>query len=205
MHARATQLCVTTTLLALLASCAMATSALAASSGFALPDGRQWEKVTPEKKYGANIEYSELGGGLMQAAENGDAITYVTSGPFEATPAGSTGPEYQQIVSRREPNGQWSTRDIVNPHKGIGAVSIGTGFEYKAASSDLSTELAEPAGETELTPPSTRTPQEPTLYLRDNLTNSIAPIVSEANTPPGTIFGETFNPDKPARVRGRQP
>ena len=191
------------TIAGLLASCALATSALA-GSGFVLA---RWPPVgtsLPAKKYGANIEYSELGGGVMQAAENGDAITYLTSGPFEGRPRASTGPEHQQILSQREPNGHWSTQDIVTPHKGIGAVP-GRGLRIQSGLERSVEELAEPAGETELTP--AEHPHTPGTYPvspgqpdEQHRTDS-----SPKRTRPRAPLRRNIQPGKPHPVRGREP
>ena len=55
-----------------------------AASGFGLPDGREWEMVSPPNKDGAALEtpMSQLGL-AMQASTDGDAVTYTASAPTE--------------------------------------------------------------------------------------------------------------------------
>ena len=51
------------------------------ASGFALPDGRQWELVTPPDKHGARPR--SRSNGVTQASVSGDAISYLTDKPIE--------------------------------------------------------------------------------------------------------------------------
>jgi DNA-binding beta-propeller fold protein YncE len=77
--------------------------------GFTLPDGRQWEMVSPPQKEGALIEPPPGEGGVEQAAAGGDAITYIANVPTELGVAGFT--NLQQVLSSRGPGG-WVTRDL---------------------------------------------------------------------------------------------
>jgi hypothetical protein len=173
----------------LLASCAPAL----AGSEQTLPDGRQWELVSPQTKDGSTIESIAFAGGEIQAAENGDAITYLTSGPFaEPNPEGNLAPGRPQILSNRIAPGVWGSQDIVTPHKNTGVVPLGNGFEYKAFSSDLSAALIEPLGETLLVPPSSRLPQEQTIYMRDDSTGAYQALINENNVKSGAKLGEMF-------------
>ncbi len=150
----------------------------AAASTSALPDGRAWELVSPPDKHGAAIEPISLFGGAIQAAEDGGAITYVSTNPPVANPSGSRAFETSQLLSSRTSAG-WSTQDIATPHSEVGFFEIGRPAEYQWFSPDLALGLVEPRGETRLAP--AQVPgevQEPTLYLHDDA--PLAPGASEA-------------------------
>jgi hypothetical protein len=52
-----------------------------------LPDGRQWELVSPPDKHGALVEPIDIYG-LIESSPEGGAFTYITSAPTEAQPQG---------------------------------------------------------------------------------------------------------------------
>ncbi len=162
-----------------------------------LPDGRQWEMVSPPNKHGGGIEGFTYAGGDLQAAENGDALAYYANGPIVGEPEGNLAVEKAEILSKRESPGVWSTQDLVTPHENTGVIPIGIGYEYKLFSPDLSDALVEPEGETTLPPASKNATQEHTLYLRNNPTNAYQPLVSEANALPGVPLGDTFEGASP--------
>jgi DNA-binding beta-propeller fold protein YncE len=134
-----------------------------------LADNRGWELVTPPDKRGSSVFGITYPQGIVQAAENGDAITFPSSGPIVPEPPGVRGPEATFNVARRGAS-SWSTQDVVTPRTPppIG-FSIATGHEYRAFSGDLSTALIEPdvgerlPNEQPLAPEATET----TLYMRD--------------------------------------
>jgi hypothetical protein len=163
-------------------------------SVFALPDGRQWEMVSPPDKHGALIE--PIGeAGVIEAAAGGDALTFLADTPTESEPRGY-GNSIEQVLSTRTADG-WSSQDIALPHNVASGFSIGQGDEYRYFSSDLSRALIEPQGEfipltgEETSPEAT----EGTLYERADSTcqatpaSCYTPLVTEANTPPGTKIG----------------
>ncbi len=157
-----------------------------AATAPALPDGRQWEMVSPPEKDGAEVEAITREGGTIQAAAKGGAISYVTDAPVPAgsEPEGSRNLEYTQVISVRGPGG-WSSQDIATPH------TYGTGVEpgrqeYRSFSTNLALGLVQPfpgiAGATALAQPPLSPPeefevegklvkersQEKTIYLRDD-------------------------------------
>ena len=74
------------------------------ATALTLPDGRQWELVSPPDKNGAlllGVEAKE--GRVVQAAAAGGAITYVATAPTEAEPQGNGG--VTQVLSARGPGG----------------------------------------------------------------------------------------------------
>ncbi len=117
------------------------------SSGLALPDGRQWEMVTPQEKAGALIEgigtEALAGGGVVQAAADGGAITYLASQPTETEPEGYD--NQLQVIATRTPTG-WESTDITPPHEAATTASVGQGNEYRFFSEDLSSAVVQPFG-----------------------------------------------------------
>ena len=125
-----------------------------ASTASSLPDGRAWELVTPPDKQGAGlIAIGNEQGADIQAAENGDRITYGATSPITANPEGSRSLEVTQAISTRTAPGSWETQDIATAHnEGPTGVAVGKAAEYKLFSADLSAGLVEPAGDTPLPP-----------------------------------------------------
>jgi hypothetical protein len=150
----------------------------APAGGPALPDGREWELVSPADKLGAQA--LPTSNSLTQASEDGGAISYLLAAPFVANPLGND--QLAQAISRRGPGG-WSTEDIATPHNG--PADIGGRQEYDFFSPDLAYGLVWPHGETPLSPETT----EKTPYLRDDATGVYTPLVTAANVPPDTKFG----------------
>jgi hypothetical protein len=114
----------------------------AGGGSLSLPDGRQYELVSPPEKDGALIfgivaENGALPGGsaAVQASEDGGAITYVSSAPVGSEPAGSA--YGSQILSRRGAGG-WSSRDISPPLPGPVEFPVNYGEPYRVFSRSLS-------------------------------------------------------------------
>ncbi len=155
---------------------------------FTLPDGREWEMVTPPDKPGARIlGLGDQAGDDIQAAQSGDGITFGATAPFVANPAGSRSPEVTQVISLRSAPGVWSTQDITTPHnEAASELAIGHEAEYKLFSSDLSLGLVEPEGDTPLPP--LPAGAEKTVYLREPAGGYEA-LVTSGNVPLGCKFG----------------
>jgi DNA-binding beta-propeller fold protein YncE len=146
-----------------------------------LPDDRAWEMVSPPNKGGAEPEALTVEGGLIQAAQNGNAISYVADGPIPARtePEGGRNPEFTQIFSVRSVEQHtWSSKDIATPNgTGLGP-DPGVAPEYQFFSPNLALALVNPfppaAGPfvhpplSPLLPGETKGEQENTIYLRDN-------------------------------------
>jgi hypothetical protein len=165
----------------------------AAAGSFSLLDGRQWEMVSPPTKLGALIE--PLLDGAVQASAGGDAIAYRTNSPSEAGPQGYS---HAETVLSTRGSGGWSSLDI-SPSHNQAAGSLGlSGSEFQVFSPDLSQAAIRPVS-SEFTPLSAEA-SESTLYLRSDFPAGNAearctascyrPLVTAANTPPGTVFGE---------------
>ncbi len=160
-------------------------------AGFVLPDGRAWEMVSPPDKHGAEIESQGLFGGLALASADGGELTYVTDGAISAEAEGNRSPEMQQELATRTSEG-WHTEDIVTPQEGaLGLVHAGNPPEYQFFSPDLSQALVQPVGASELAEPPLPPfyPRQATMYVRNDTTGTYLPVVSEADTAPGTKFG----------------
>ncbi len=157
-----------------------------------LPDGRQWEMVSPPNKHGADLRPLSNGignGGVIQAAQSGDAFTYFGNSPTEAEPQRSLSYLNTQILSRRGPEG-WVSQDI-NPSGTEPVYAGGNGHtsEYVAFTPDLSEAIVEPFGD----PPTPLAPEvtEQTPYVRDNVacettTSCYTPLAAPSDLPPGT-------------------
>jgi DNA-binding beta-propeller fold protein YncE len=145
-----------------------------------LPDGRHWEMVSPLEKQGAGIVPPTGSGSAVQAAANGEAISYFALGPIEAEPHGNRNPEVTQVLAKRGAGG-WTDKDISTTDE----TSHGpenTDAEYRVFSPDLAlalvypfpgnsdvTRFAEPALSPSLSSPGElEEVREKTPYLRDD-------------------------------------
>jgi hypothetical protein len=152
------------------------------SLGSLLPDGRAWELVSPPDKHGAPLPPISEEGGLIEASETGDAITYVAGSATEAEPAGNRSLASSQVIATRG-SSAWSNLDIATPNEEPLGLNIGVKAQYRQFASDLSRSVVEPEGETRLSPlASERTP-----YLRE-ADGTYVPLVFPGNVPPGTHF-----------------
>jgi len=164
--------------------------------GFQLSDSRVWEMVSPPDKHGALLV--GIGQGQIQAAEDGNALAYLSINTIEEGSEGSRVWEAASVLARRGTEG-WRSEDISTAHDRVVPLTVGNRGEYKLFSSDLSRSLVHPRGATLLSPQaSDRTP-----YLRENTEPGVyTPLVTGkegfANVPPGTEFGgnpgATFGP-----------
>ena len=113
------------------------------TGAFQLPDGREWEMVSPPDKLGALIE--PIGESwLIEAAADGGGLVYVANAPTEPSPAGYD--LYQWVLASRGGGGGWSSRDLSIPHAAPTQVSIGVGWDYRFFSEDLSRAVVQPPG-----------------------------------------------------------
>jgi WD40-like Beta Propeller Repeat len=171
-----------------------------------LPDGRAWEMVSPAKKDGAEPEALTKEGGTIQAAENGQAISYVADGPMpaEQEPEGNRSPEFPQILSVRGAGG-WASQNITTPNETGTGVLVEKEGEYQIFSPNLALGLVEPSPETNgsgplarppLAPPESKTEEEngqqKTFYLRDD--KPLLPEAAElANYEAAKLNGEAMH------------
>jgi hypothetical protein len=155
---------------------ALAASTEPTGSEFALPEGRQWELVSPVNKHGAGIEPIFEDGALIQAAEGGGSITYAANGPTESDPQGNRALEFSQLLSTRDSGKGWTTQDITAPNNRVEELELGRNSAYQMFSPDLSTALLEPVGD-EALPPQPED-AERTIYQRNSTTGGFLPIVN---------------------------
>jgi len=150
----------------------------AAGTTVALPDNREYELVSPPNMEGAQVYATgdSFGpdGGIMQASESGDAVTYLTNEPpISNAPANSNG---SQILATRGSE-FWSSQDIATPLSTAGLISGGPpGTEFKAFSSNLSSAVVQPLGPPEL-PLAPAQLQTWGLYKRVALTNAYTSLL----------------------------
>jgi hypothetical protein len=103
---------------------------------FTLPDSRGWELVSPVDKNGGEIQSfgGNRGGGVIQAAAQGSAITYTSASSF-ANAQGSPGPN--QYVSTRGESA-WATDNVTLPMlSGTYSEAPDSGVPYQLFSEDL--------------------------------------------------------------------
>lgn len=168
--------------------------------GFQLADNRAWEMVSPPDKHGG-----VLSGSLnahIQAAADGEGLSYPSRGPIEADPQGTRAPEESTVLARRTGDG-WRSKEITLPNDGVSELPVGNGSQYKLFSPDLSSALVEPRSTMPLSPETS----ERTPYLRENTEPpAYTPLVTEANVSPGTEFaGDPNSPLSPVKLAGASP
>ena len=140
---------------------------------FGLPDGREWEMVSPPDKRGAQIEPISAQW-TIQAAADGNSMAWVTDAPTEPEHAAGYF-DHVQVLSTRGSQG-WSSRDITTPHESAPGITPGFSDEVEYFSSDLSQAAVQPFGT--FTPSLSPEASEQTAFLRDNTTGSYMPLVS---------------------------
>jgi hypothetical protein len=175
------------TLLLLSPLCALALAAPAEAQVLAGPspsavrgllDGRAYEMVSPAQKDGAQVETVRNEGGLIQAAEDGDAITYLATAPIVPDPPAN--PTATQVLSERTSTG-WSSQDISTP--GETAIRVGQGLSYRAFSSDLSTAFVEPRNDVVALAPDVPSELSIETYSYDLRSGIYTPLVTDAPPP----------------------
>lgn len=158
------------------------------ASSATLADGRQWEMVSPPAKHGSALEALAEEGSDIQAAEDGNGITYVAKAPISEETAGTRSSANSQLLSKRTGAGAWTTQDVTTPHEEVVGLDVGKLSEYMLFSPDLSKATVEPVGTTPLNPALMGERKERTPYRRES-DGVFLPLVTEANTPPGVRFG----------------
>jgi hypothetical protein len=161
---------------------------------FVLPDGRAWEMVSPVDKNNSlitGIDGLPAGpqGGMLQAEEEGNSITFASQGAFE-NPAGA--PVMVQYLATRGAS-NWSTVNITPLMRAETSPVPGNGGPYKAFSSDLSRALfLNTVFVPNINPPLSEEalPGYKNYYLRDNHTGVFQPALTKANPPdePASAF-----------------
>ena len=118
------------------ASFALVACLVPAGAGAALPDHRGWELVSPTEKNGGSIRAAGevSGGGVFQAAADGESVTYSSTASF-ASPAQSAPPGSQYISSRVTEG--WSTKNVNVPILSGSYGADPDGVPYQLFSADL--------------------------------------------------------------------
>ena len=112
------------------------------TSSAVLPDGRRWEVVSPLAKNGAAIQAPTREGGLIEASEDGERVTYVAIGSFPEA-EGNRAPEPTQVLGVRGEK-EWFNRDIDHREQiGLG-LTPGHAVEYRFFTADLTSALLLP-------------------------------------------------------------
>jgi hypothetical protein len=161
-----------------------------------LPDGRQWQLVSPPDKQGGLIQHIGPGSGVFQAAADGSAIAYVANAPTEPSPPAYPG--VVNVLSTRGPTG-WSTRDIPTPHTGPTTGGASNPPEDHFFSTDLSSTLVQPYGLFE--PALSSEASEQTPYLRALGSCAVAcfrPLVTAATGHENALPG--FGAERPCEA-----
>ncbi|HEX3511750.1 MAG TPA: hypothetical protein VHT27_11700 [Solirubrobacteraceae bacterium] len=172
-----------------------------------LADNRTWEQVSPQNKFGAQLSAISLEHGIVQASEDGSALTYSSSGPIVPNPPANRALEPLQNVSRRGTE-SWSTEQVTPPRPEIPeGYNPDAGDELRFFSSDLAKGVVEPQeagpfpgylGPHEKPALSPGEP-ETTVYLRDLTrpdtecepvpSSCYTPLVSSLNDTSGVPYG----------------
>jgi hypothetical protein len=99
-----------------------------------LVDHRAWEMVSPLEKNGGSVQGfgANSGGDVLQAAADGEAVTYSSSASFEAAQGA---PYASQYLARR--GGGWSTENITAPGPSGAYGDSPDGVPYQLFSPDL--------------------------------------------------------------------
>ena len=172
--------------------------------GETLPDGRQWQQVSPVEKNAGILGFQNAAtstGGQAEASLDGTGLTYLAAGAIRGTcageeePAGARSPEVTQMLSRRGAAG-WCSADIETKHNVAEGLTPGGPPEYRAFSEDLSSSLVEAFGSLpQENPPLSGEAAERTPYLRHNLAcageppGCFQPLATKLNVESGATYG----------------
>jgi hypothetical protein len=170
---------------------------------FTLPDGRQYELVSPALKDGAEIlgiggaGETAGGGDATQASEAGTSVTYIANAPVGANLPGNTWST--QIFSTRGAEG-WSSQDIAIPHEHAVEIfqAIEEGEEFVRFSADLAQAVVQSPHATLEPSLAPEVHQEVAgdndVFLRDDATGAFQAMVSAEPLPKDVVF-EGGSPD----------
>lgn len=117
-------------------ACANATArAQSGARNSGVPDCRSWEMVSPIDKNGGQVAAPGqiAGGGVLQAAAQGGAVTYGSEASFAS---GSGAPPASQYLATRT-GGGWSNEDLSLPIFSGSFHEAGEGVPYRVFSADL--------------------------------------------------------------------
>ncbi len=111
-------------------------ASVAKAEPLTLPDSRGWEMVSPADKNGGEVAApgALFGGGVLQAAADGEATTFSSASSFSAEAQGA--PVASQYIARRTPSG-WLTTDVTGPTVSAAYGEEPAGVPYRLFSGDL--------------------------------------------------------------------
>jgi hypothetical protein len=160
-----------------------------------LPDGRSWEMVSPLDKNSSIITGIDgfpgpAQGGVIEAAPNGEEITYASSGAFDA-PQGAPGASQYMAVRGAD---SWLTQNITPPLVSLTYPVAGAGGPYQAFSEDLSSGLVWSGNTPDRSPPlSEGAPSGyQNYYLHGNLTGGYQAVLTSIPNEPASRFNMGF-------------
>lgn len=163
--------------------------------GFTLADDRAWEMVSPPDKHGALLPSNA--NGLVQAAANGEGLTFPSIGSIEPDPDGnrSLTSDAASVLAWRTVQG-WGSKDITPRSDVVAGATIGSHGQYKVFSRDLTQAALEPQSPTPLSPGGASVAP----YLRSAEPFFFTSLVDRANLPSGTELDEVSGKVKIAAV-----
>ncbi len=173
-------------------------------TGQLLADSRGWEMVSPVEKNGGQVEAAgEIdGGGVLEAAAQGGAITYSSPASFGQGAQGA--PAASQYISRRAPSG-WLTESITTPMLSGSYGEHPSGVPYQLFSSDLARGIVLNGEHCRRQEPSSCPIANPPLpgsgapagyqdyYLRNDETGAFAALMTQANSPSLSLSSSQFD------------
>jgi len=170
--------------------------------GFQLADQRVWEMVSPPDKHGGILGSAAEVISIVQAGADGDGLAYQSYGSIEADPEGNRILEPSMNLARRQADGSWRSKDITSPNETVTPIAGGES-EFKLFNPDLSEALLDPRSGTPLSP---EAPNKRTPYLRENSEPAVyTPLLTDANLPPGTEFGDPEEVGRAVKVIAATP
>jgi hypothetical protein len=165
-------------------------------------DGRGWEMVSPIDKNGGAIQGfgGNFGGDVLQAAADGNAVTYSSADSFAGAPRGA--PAASQYLARRG-GGGWATENITTPLLSASYGDNPDGVPYQLFSTDLSRGLLSNGqrcrgsdGECPVANPPLPGTGAPAgyrdYYLRNDLSAGFQSVLNEAAVEETTLGPEQF-------------
>jgi hypothetical protein len=143
-----------------------------------LLDNRGWEMVSPVDKNGGEVQGfgANAGGGVLQAAAQGGAMTFSSATSFGA--GGEGAPVASQYVSRRSAAG-WSAENITAPLFSGGYGEAPNGVPFRLFSTDLTRGLL--AGVPYSPLPGTGAPAGYANYYLRDVTGGFTALLTQAD------------------------
>jgi hypothetical protein len=195
------------------------------NGAFTLADNRGWELVSPPTASAAGIEALPKEGGVIQAASDGSALTYISAAPTENNTEGNRNPTFTQNLATRVAGSEgpeWRSKDIAIPTGHPTGVLKPGDQEYMFFSSDLARSLVQPILASPLAEPPLSLQEieeakkagkapEKTLYVRNSSecqpapSACFTPVLTLANVMSGKPFGGVPGPGTGTRFDGATP